>query len=189
MAMEYFRRSRMEINFAKVRLSTPVLPEGYRCIPWNKSFLERHAMVKYLSFRDEIDSRVFHCLGELVGCRRLMSEIAGQKMFLPGATWLIMHQPDNGDVPVDCGTIQGLTHSKSLGAIQNVGIIPDHRGLGLGRALLLYSLAGFQRTGLKRVYLEVTAENHAAVELYRSIGFRLTRTLYKAVEAEVAHAY
>jgi len=31
----------------------------------------------------------------------------------------------------------------------------------------------------KRTDLEVTAENEPAINLYRSIGFRLTRTLYK----------
>ncbi len=33
---------------------------------------------------------------------------------------------------------------------------------------------------MRRVYLEVTAENVAAVQLYRSVGFRIIRTMYKA---------
>ncbi|MCA9071315.1 MAG: GNAT family N-acetyltransferase, partial [Planctomycetaceae bacterium] len=70
--------------------------------------------------------------------------------------------------------------------VQNVGVIPEHRGLGLGRALVLRSLEGFRSTGLKRVYLEVTADNKQAVTLYQSIGFKLTRTLYKAVPTPAA---
>jgi ribosomal protein S18 acetylase RimI-like enzyme len=56
--------------------------------------------------------------------------------------------------------------------------------MGLGRALVLKSLHGFRRAGMQRVYLEVTAENTPAVELYRSIGFRLKRTMFKSVEFE-----
>ena len=33
-----------------------------------------------------------------------------------------------------------------------------------------------------RVSLEVTANNAAAVELYRSVGFRATRTMYRSVD-------
>ena len=68
------------------------------------------------------------------------------------------------------------------GAIQNVGITPAHRGRGVGTALLLAALAGFQQMGLSRVYLEVTAQNDGAVRLYKRLGFRRTKTLFKAVE-------
>jgi len=61
-------------------------------------------------------------------------------------------------------------------------VIPSHRGIGLGRALVHRTLAGFQEAGLRRAYLEVTAENNAAVQLYRSLGFRRAKTLYKAVD-------
>jgi ribosomal protein S18 acetylase RimI-like enzyme len=36
--------------------------------------------------------------------------------------------------------------------------------------------------GITQVGLEVTAENHGAVKLYRHLGFRTVRTLYKSVE-------
>jgi ribosomal protein S18 acetylase RimI-like enzyme len=70
------------------------------------------------------------------------------------------------------------------GSIQNVGVTPAHRGLGLGRALLLKSLHGFRDAGVRRVALQVTAENRTALELYQSLGFVSRQTLYKAVEAE-----
>jgi ribosomal protein S18 acetylase RimI-like enzyme len=48
--------------------------------------------------------------------------------------------------------------------------------------LVRRALAGFSRAGLTRAYLEVTAENSAAVQLYRNVGFRRVKTLYKAVD-------
>jgi ribosomal protein S18 acetylase RimI-like enzyme len=181
MGIRYFRRYRMEFDFARGSLPQATLPAGYHWLPWHRRFLDRHSLVKFASFQAEIDSQVFPCLGELDGCRKLMREICKQSSFLPQATWLITHRFDDWGEITDCATIQGLGKSPLLGAVQNVGVVPEHRGHGLGRALVLKALEGFQAAGLKRVYLEVTAENKQAVALYQSIGFRLTRTLYKAV--------
>ena len=74
------------------------------------------------------------------------------------------------------------------GSIQNIGVVPEHRGLGLGRALVVKSLQGFALAGIERVVLEVTANNLTAVELYRSLGFRVVRTMYRVVPVE-ASAY
>lgn len=182
-AMSYFRRFRMEIDLRKASLVEPELPSSYRWVPWDNSLLIRHAAVKHTSFRMELDSQVFPSLGDSTGCKRLMNEIVNQRSFLPEATWLITCEDPQNFGPEDCGTIQGVRQSRSLGAIQNVGVVPAHRGLGLGRALVLQSLRGFRQRGLRRVYLEVTASNQPAVALYRSLGFRLTRTLYKVVDA------
>lgn len=187
MGAAYFRRFRMEIDLTQADLAEAVLPTGYRFMAWDPVLLDRHATVKYESFHAEIDSRVFRCLGETTGCLRLMTEIAGQRNFLPAATWLITCETEGSLLAVDCGTIQGLAQSRTLGAVQNVGVVPEHRGLGLGRALMLKSLAGFQQSGMGRVYLEVTADNGSAVRLYESLGFTLTRTMYK--QAEVHEVY
>ncbi len=184
METRFVRRYRMEINLSAARLPLATLPLGYEWTRWDADHVERHAHTKYLSFRSEIDARVFPCLGQLDGCDRLMAEIASQETFLPQATWLISCRDDRG-LWRDCGTIQGLSRTSALGAVQNIGVVPEHRGRGLGRALLLQSLRGFRDAGLNRVYLEVTSSNHPAVELYRSLGFRLVRTMYKALEAEI----
>lgn len=195
MGVTYYKRFRMEIILAQARLSEPVLPEGYAWVAWQQSLLERHALAKFESFRDEIDSEVFPCLGDPLSCRSLMSEIVQRATFVPQATWLIScriapvqserGQSERGQWE-DCGTIQGLIQTGQWGAVQNVGIAPEHRGRGLGRALVLKSLAGFQEAGVSRVYLDVTARNTAAVQLYRSVGFRLARTTYKAVDRPTA---
>jgi ribosomal protein S18 acetylase RimI-like enzyme len=182
----YFRRYRMEIDLRQIELPIPYLPEGYFWNGWSSDMVQRHAETKYDSFRDELDSRVFPCLGERDGCNRLMHEIAGQSSFLPEATWLISFQSFEDNLFHDVGTIQGLAHTSMVGAIQNVGVVPEHRGLGLGRALVLKCLHGFRATGIPRVSLEVTAENHPAVELYKRVGFRIVRTMYRDVEQSAA---
>jgi ribosomal protein S18 acetylase RimI-like enzyme len=44
---------------------------------------------------------------------------------------------------------------------------------------VLKSLEGFDLARRQRIVLEVTATNQPAVDLYRSIGFRVVRTMYR----------
>ena len=63
--MRFYRRYRMEIRVAEVPLAPSTLPPGYRFVRWDDELVDRHAAVKYESFRGELDSTVFPCLGEL----------------------------------------------------------------------------------------------------------------------------
>jgi ribosomal protein S18 acetylase RimI-like enzyme len=186
MGLTYFKRFRMELDLSGRDLPRPVLPEWYRFLPWNESLLEAHAQVKYLSFRDEIDANVFPCFGDLDGCRRLMREIAGKEGFLPEATWLVVHRGARRKKDEFCGTVQGIRDRHGLGSLQNLGITRAHRNRRVGTGLLLQALDGFVRAGVPRVHLEVTADNQGAVRLYRRVGFRNVKTVYKA--AEVAYS-
>jgi ribosomal protein S18 acetylase RimI-like enzyme len=182
MSVTYFKRYRMQIRLRPELFDQPPLADGYRLLAWSREVIGLHAETKYRSFCSEIDSHVFPCLGDLDGCHRLMDEIAGKQGFLPGATWLAVHAA-NPDGPVEyCGTVQGIADDRFIGGIQNLGVVPEHRGVGLGRALLIKALEGFWRAGLQWGSLEVTAQNTLAVALYRKLGFRRVKTVYKAVE-------
>lgn len=184
MPTSYFKRLRMEIDLRRRVLSEPLLPEGYEWRAWHPVLTEAHARAKFESFRDEVDSLLFPCLGSVGGCRKLMRDISLRRGFVPAATWLICLEANEFLGPVPCGTIQGVIQNWRWGSIQNVGIAPEHRGQGLGRALMLKALHGFRTKHVKRVYLEVTADNEPAVELYRSVGFVHMRTSYRAVDVE-----
>lgn len=176
MKISYFKRFKMEIELAEAA-PPPELPPGYFWAPWDDSLLETHAETKFLCFQDEIDATVFPSLSTREGCKALMGEIRRKSGFLPRATWLI------GCADGYCATVQGVCERPGLGAIQNLGVTTAHRGRGLGSILLLKSLEGFVQSGMGRAFLEVTAQNDAAVRLYRRAGFRSKKTVYKAVEA------
>jgi len=182
MSLTYFKRYHMELRVQRVSLPAAMLPEGYAWKAWDPGVCLAHARVKYESFVDDIDSEVFPCLGDRGACRKLMYDIVQHVGFLPATTWLVEFAGNEFAGPLPCGTIQGLTASPSCGNIQNVGVLPGHRGHGLGRALVLKALAGFQAAGLSRVALEVTATNECAVRLYRALGFKVTRTTYRKVD-------
>ena len=185
MGVVYFRRYRMEYDLAGPLFPQPMTPAGYSLLPWEDRLLEAHAETKYRSFKWEMDANVFPCLGARDGCRRLMTEIVRRPGFVAEATWLLAWQSPGQRRPELCGTIQGVADT-GLGSIQNVGITPPHRCRGLGTVLLWHSLAGFQRAGIDRVYLEVSADNSGACRLYERLGFRRTKVVYKASEVAFA---
>jgi len=63
-----------------------------------------------------------------------------------------------------------LRHSAVLG----MGVVAEHRHRGLGRRLLLETLA--RARSLRRIELIVRADNTAAIALYRSCGFEVEGT-------------
>ncbi|MEZ6122773.1 MAG: N-acetyltransferase [Planctomycetaceae bacterium] len=182
MSPNRYKRYRMELDLRICDLPTAVLPDGYRWLNWQPLLAERHAQVNWRAFRNDLDGVVFPCLSDLEGCRRLMGNIADQSGFCRQATWIAAFQPEPAWPAVDCATIQGVGRSGGIGAIQNIGVIPEHRGNGLGRAVLLKAIEGFRQAGYSTVSLEVTARNSIAVSLYRSLGFRVTRVLYRAAD-------
>lgn len=177
--LTYFKRYRMEIELRGALPPIPELPDGFFFLPWDDGLLARHAEVKYHAFAEELDTTVFPSLGSRDGCLQLMEAIRFRAGFLPGATWLIASGLDY------CGTIQGVRDASGVGAIQNVGVVPEHRGRGLASALLTQALHGFKLAGVHKAMLEVTARNSAALDLYRRLGFRARRTVYKPIQLEI----
>ena len=182
MGLTYFKRYRMEMDLVGLDWPPPALPPGYRFLPWESALLGAHAEAKYHSFRDEIDANVFPCFGELEGCRRLMREITRKEGLVPQATWLAVYRGRGDRSDKACGTVQGVRDRRGMGSVQNLGITPAHRNRQVGTGLLYKALEGFARVGLRRVHLEVTAENEGAVRLYQRLGFTTAKTVFKAAE-------
>ena len=175
-SVTYFKRYRMELDLRGPLPAVPSLPAGYAWIPWEERLLETHADVKCQCFQNELDSVVFPNLSNRAGCSRLMREICNRPGFCAQSTWLIAQ----GETYV--GTVQGVADRLGCGGIQNLGVISSYRGKGLGLALLLQALNGFCLAGLAKATLEVTAQNEAAIQMYRRIGFRFRKTLYRMID-------
>jgi len=69
-----------------------------------------------------------------------------------------------------------MKHAGLLG----MGVIAEHRGKGIGKALLSRTIEQAKENGLKRVELEVFAYNSVAIALYSQLGFELEGTKRKA---------
>ena len=77
------------------------------------------------------------------------------------------------------GLCVGLCRNERVGdegEIGVLGVVPEARGIGLGRALLRWGTRYFGARGEANVTLRVDGENESALALYRGEGFAVTRT-------------
>jgi mycothiol synthase len=88
--------------------------------------------------------------------------LAGRAGQLIGFHWTKIHGAESGQ--------PGHGH-EPIGEVYVVGVDPDARGTGLGRALTLVGLRYLRFRGLSQVMLYVDETNSAAIGLYESLGF------------------
>lgn len=177
----FIKRYRMQIELAACLpwiSTTPATDEHLEWIAWHPKLVHQHAQVKWESFRQEMDGNVFPSLASREGCRQLMRDISIRNNFVPEATWLAIAK-ESSQKETAVGTIQGLRSGPVHGAIQNIGVVSQWRGRGVGKELIRRALRGFYLTGCRSVTLEVTTHNLRAIELYESVGFRTIETIYK----------
>lgn len=65
-----------------------------------------------------------------------------------------------------------IANSERKGRIFMLGVDPDYRGKGIGKIALLAGLTCLKSRDVRVVELTVDSENKAALNLYRSVGFR-----------------
>jgi GNAT superfamily N-acetyltransferase len=75
-----------------------------------------------------------------------------------------------GDRPVGC--IALMWHDAATLEVCKMTVDADHRGTGLGRALLEAAIARCRALHAARIYLESGRKLTPAISLYRSLGFR-----------------
>ncbi len=75
------------------------------------------------------------------------------------------------------------------GGIYGVYVAPDHRGHGVGEALIAGIVGRVrQDPGIEQILLAVGAHQHAALRLYQRFGFQLFGTEPRALKAGDAYA-
>jgi mycothiol synthase len=97
----------------------------------------------------------------------------GDPGYLPEADLVVVNDDgaivgtaENGGETLTDGTVRGWVHT--------LAIVPEFRGRGLGRALLLASLEALRKAGLDTVLLSVDSENQSgAMGLYEAAGFEV----------------
>ncbi|MFD1177633.1 GNAT family N-acetyltransferase [Paenibacillus puldeungensis] len=74
------------------------------------------------------------------------------------------------------GKIHLELHS-GLGGIYGLGVLPEYRGKGFGRAILTMGVHKLKEAGANEVMLQVAVNNANALHLYQSCGFVETSTM------------
>jgi ribosomal-protein-alanine N-acetyltransferase len=88
----------------------------------------------------------------------------------PGSTALVAI---TGEPKVMAGFILGQIAADEA-EILSVGVVPELQRRGLGRRLVEGLMRAAKRAEVKRLFLEVAADNDAAFALYKRLGFTAT---------------
>lgn len=64
-----------------------------------------------------------------------------------------------------------------LGGIYGLGVLPEHRGKGFGRAIVIMAIEKLKEANAREIMLQVVDENSNAIHLYKSCNFVETSTM------------
>jgi ribosomal-protein-alanine N-acetyltransferase len=92
---------------------------------------------------------------------------------------------ENGEVVgyIMCRIELGLSNFgfgglQKKGHIVSVAVLQQHRRKGIGKALVSQALENMRLYNAKQCFLEVRVTNTPAIELYKKLGFEITRTIH-----------
>jgi ribosomal-protein-alanine N-acetyltransferase len=71
----------------------------------------------------------------------------------------------------------GFSGILKKGHVVSVAVLPEYRRKGVGEALVNEAIKGMQLYKAKQCFLEVRVTNTPAINLYKKLGFQVTRTL------------
>jgi GNAT superfamily N-acetyltransferase len=128
-----------------------------------------------MGFRDELDPQGWKMLKQM---RRLtLSGVLTRAVYNAGDI-IGGFVCTKGDEVIGNLSLRAASPRSSRGRmIGNVVVHPDHRGLGIGRALMERSIEAARDQGAQWIGLEVREDNDVAGELYAHLGFRPVGTI------------
>jgi mycothiol synthase len=147
----------------------PVLPPGLAVLPFDPADggLARYVALMNTAFADHPTPASWHA--------DAIARLHAAPGFVQDGIALVVAAADPGHPLAFVRTVVAEDDAGDrFGEVRLVGVAPEIRGRGVGRALLRWSIARFRGLGLDRAELSVVATNDAALALYRSDGFRTT---------------
>jgi ribosomal protein S18 acetylase RimI-like enzyme len=126
--------------------------------------------VVYQAYRGTVDARMNVQYRTREGCADLLDA-------LTDSMWCGRFDPSLARVAIDrasgrcCGVVVASVISDRAAHLGQVSVLPDFQNEGVGRAMIAEVLEAAAAAGFPRATLAVTRANHAAMRLYRALGF------------------
>jgi len=98
--------------------------------------------------------------------------VQGVDVFGPGLFVL-----EAGDEIIGYGVAAKDKNITSRGHVLTIAVNPTYHRQGLGEKLATHALDLLARCELDEIWLAVSPENHAAIALYRKLGFGIKKTI------------
>ena len=149
------------------------IPIGYKIVPYSDIYSDELAGVILRSFDEASDINFDVRFGSIEGCRDIVEKITKSVYgrFLSHSSKVLLHE--NKLIGFCLSNVTG----DSIGNIPLVGILKEHRGMGLSK-LLLKSVVGdvvkLNQSGLvnlTELNASVDLDNSHAVKMYEDAGF------------------
>ena len=152
----------------------PVAPKGFQIRRWTEADYQIAANLITECYCGHIDSEINDQYRTSQGALRFLNNIVrfpGCGFFDNNASFIATETGTGNIVGVIlCSRVKG-----DVGHITQVCVLPKFRGSHLGRALMEASAHDLRRRNFTMLSLTVTEANRNAVELYKRLGFSITR--------------
>lgn len=145
---------------------------------WTDHDYQPSAAVITAAYKHHVDSEINDQYRTLSGSLRFLNNIVrfpGCGTFDPESSFVAFNRRTNALVGIIlCSRVRYDT-----GHVTQVCVLPEFRGLGLGKVLLSATVRNLTQRKFSALSLTVTEANLPAVELYRRLGFE-TRRMFDA---------
>ena len=167
--------------FMSLPLAGPQAPEiaarelkGIELRRWSEDDFQAAAAVITAAYRSHVDSEINDQYRTIAGSLRFLNNIVrfpGCGMFDADASLIAVERGSRNII----GVILCSRVKDDVGHVTQVCVLPEHRGRGIGEALIAASAAELRRRRFSALSLTVTQDNTRAVELYKRLGFGVKR--------------
>lgn len=175
---EAFRRHPrlfMVLPLNSSQAAAPVrLPPEIELRRWMEPDYQSVASVITAAYRNHVDAEINDQYRSVSGALRFLNNIVrfpGCGTFDQGASFLAIHKVTRAVV----GVILCSRVKNDVGHVTQVCLLPEYRGRGIGEALLNATSADLASRNFTLLTLTVTESNASAVQLYKKLGYEVSR--------------
>lgn len=176
LAQGFSRHARLFMTQALSRpsIASPLLSPDIEIRRWTEQDYQASASIITAAYRNHVDSEINDQYRTLSGSLRFLNNIVrfpGCGTFDPESSFVAVNRRNDWLVGVIlCSRVRYDT-----GHVTQVCVLPECRGLGLGKALLAATARSLHQRKFSALSLTVTEANSPAVELYARLGFETKR--------------
>ncbi|MBV9183929.1 MAG: GNAT family N-acetyltransferase [Acidobacteria bacterium] len=176
LAQGFSRHARlfMTLPLTRARFEAPLRSSDIEIRRWMDPDYQPSASIITAAYRNHVDSEINDQYRTLSGSLRFLNNIVrfpGCGTFDPESSFVAVN-PKNESL---LGMILCSRVRYDTGHVTQVCVLPECRGLGLGKALLAATARSLDRRKFSALSLTVTQANTPAVELYARLGFETKR--------------
>jgi ribosomal protein S18 acetylase RimI-like enzyme len=175
-----YPRQFMILPVTESSAEAPPIPAGLRLEKWNERLMPQVADLIHLAYANHVDGEINDQYRSRAGAMKFLKNIVmmpGCGQFEAQASYLLRDVASEhiAAVVLTSMVAPGVGHTTQL------CVLPGYQGRGLGRRLMVESLAALRRIAASELSLTVTCANQGAIKLYESLGFRVVKVFTAGV--------